>query len=138
MIYFAVCIKCRLVTWRWQAKRGREPGDLAKIAIGYLITALANLMMMIPAARADHGATVSVLWPISSLRTQARFSAYSRVSRMERSVPCRSWMRPRLMYAGMKSAFKAMARSRAWRAGSSCSASARATAWLNSTAYSSG
>jgi proton-dependent oligopeptide transporter, POT family len=54
-----------IALWRWQAKRGREPGDMGKIAIGYLITALSNAMMMIPAARADHGATVGVIWPIA-------------------------------------------------------------------------
>jgi POT family proton-dependent oligopeptide transporter len=54
-----------IALWRWQAKRGREPGDMGKIAIGYFITALANAMMMIPAARADHGATVGVIWPIA-------------------------------------------------------------------------
>ncbi|HSO36949.1 MAG TPA: peptide MFS transporter [Labilithrix sp.] len=54
-----------IALWRWQAKRGREPGDMGKIAIGYLLTALANVMMMIPAGRADHGATVGVFWPIA-------------------------------------------------------------------------
>jgi proton-dependent oligopeptide transporter, POT family len=54
-----------IALWRWQAKRGREPSDLGKIAIGYLITALANLMMVLPASRADHGAVVSVAWPIA-------------------------------------------------------------------------
>lgn len=64
-LFCIIVVPPLIALWRWQAKRGREPGDLGKIAIGYLITALANLMMMIPASRADHGATVSVLWPIS-------------------------------------------------------------------------
>jgi POT family proton-dependent oligopeptide transporter len=49
--------------WRWQARRGREPDDLGKIAIGYAITAVANLIMVLPAHWADGGATVSALWP---------------------------------------------------------------------------
>jgi POT family proton-dependent oligopeptide transporter len=52
--------------WRWQSKRGREPGDMGKIAIGYLITALANLAMILPAYWVDNGATgVSALWPVA-------------------------------------------------------------------------
>lgn len=50
--------------WRFQGKRGAEPGDLGKIAIGYLITATANFVMVLPASWADGGASVSALWPI--------------------------------------------------------------------------
>lgn len=49
--------------WRRQARRDREPDDLGKIAIGYAITALANLIMVLPAHWADGGAHVSALWP---------------------------------------------------------------------------
>lgn len=54
-----------IALWRWQGKRGREPGDLGKIAIGYLITALANLLMVLPAGWVDNGATVSAWWPVA-------------------------------------------------------------------------
>jgi POT family proton-dependent oligopeptide transporter len=51
--------------WAGQAKRGREPGDMSKVMIGYLLTALANLLIIWPAMRADAGETVSVIWPIA-------------------------------------------------------------------------
>lgn len=54
-----------IALWRWQARRGREPGDMGKIAIGYLITALANALMIVPAGWADDGANVSVWWPVA-------------------------------------------------------------------------
>ncbi len=49
--------------WKWQGKRGSEPGDLSKIATGYLIIAGANLMMTLPAGWADGGENVSPAWP---------------------------------------------------------------------------
>jgi POT family proton-dependent oligopeptide transporter len=51
--------------WRWQGKRGREPGDLGKVAIGYLITAFANLLLALPAARTDAGETIGLFWPVA-------------------------------------------------------------------------
>lgn len=49
--------------WRWQAERGREPGDMGKIAIGYLLTAVANLIMLVPLSRAGDGQPMHMLWP---------------------------------------------------------------------------
>ncbi len=57
--------------WRWQAKRGGEPGDTRKIAIGYLLSALANVVLLWPASRADHGGVVSVAWPIANYAINA-------------------------------------------------------------------
>jgi POT family proton-dependent oligopeptide transporter len=54
-----------VMLWRWQARRGREPDDMHKIAIGYLVTAFASLLMVIPAARIDAGAaSVGLAWPV--------------------------------------------------------------------------
>ena len=51
--------------WGWQARRGREPGELHKIGIGYLLTALANVLMVIPAMRVDAGGTIGMVWPVA-------------------------------------------------------------------------
>ena len=64
--FFCIIVVPPLIAlWRWQERRGREPGDMGKIAIGYLITAAANLVMVVPTLRADAGAMVSVVWPLS-------------------------------------------------------------------------
>jgi POT family proton-dependent oligopeptide transporter len=51
--------------WKQQERRGREPGEQGKIAIGYLLTAFASLLMIIPAGWVDHdpAAKVSIIWP---------------------------------------------------------------------------
>ena len=59
-----VFVPLLIALWRRQAKRGREPGEMGKIAIGYLLTAIANVLFMLPASWADGGATVSVFWPL--------------------------------------------------------------------------
>jgi POT family proton-dependent oligopeptide transporter len=48
--------------WRWQAKRGREPGEITKIAIGAAMAAAANLLL---AAAALSGGSVSAIWPVT-------------------------------------------------------------------------
>jgi POT family proton-dependent oligopeptide transporter len=64
--YCIVLVPPLIAFWQWQSRRGREPGDMGKIAIGYLITAIANLVIMIPAYWVDQGATgVSPLWPVA-------------------------------------------------------------------------
>ena len=35
-----------VLLWRWQAKRGREPGDIAKIGIGSALTGASALFMV--------------------------------------------------------------------------------------------
>ncbi|CAN5449654.1 peptide MFS transporter [soil metagenome] len=51
--------------WKRQERRGSEPGEMGKVAIGYLLTALANLLMLVPSAwvDADPAAKVSIIWP---------------------------------------------------------------------------
>jgi len=54
-----------IALWKWQERRGREPGEHGKIAIGYLLSAVTNLLMLIPASRIDHdpATKVSMIWP---------------------------------------------------------------------------
>jgi POT family proton-dependent oligopeptide transporter len=63
-IFCILVVPPLVALWRWQSSRGREPGDVTKIAIGYAITALANLLMMIPAQWAQDGQPVSAAWPM--------------------------------------------------------------------------
>lgn len=53
--------------WRWQQRRGREPSDPVKLVIGYMLMALANLVMVVPSYWIDVNPSlkVSVLWPIA-------------------------------------------------------------------------
>ena len=55
-----------IMLWKWQERRGREPGELGKISIGYLLTALGSLLMVVPAMWSDGDAAtrVSIGWPI--------------------------------------------------------------------------
>ena len=65
--FFCIVLVPPLVRlWRNQSRRGREPGDLGKIAIGFLVTALANFALMLPAGwvDADPSAKISMLWPV--------------------------------------------------------------------------
>jgi POT family proton-dependent oligopeptide transporter len=58
-----MCVPLLFALWRWQAGRGSEPGDLGKIAIGALITMVANLLLTIGCLTG--GRHVSVLWPLA-------------------------------------------------------------------------
>jgi POT family proton-dependent oligopeptide transporter len=63
--FFCILVVPPLIwLWKRQNARGREPGDMGKIAIGFLITAIANAVTMLPAHWADEGATVSMGWPV--------------------------------------------------------------------------
>jgi len=48
--------------WGWQSRMVREPPPVIKMAIGCVFLAVANAVMLIPAAAADHGEKISVLW----------------------------------------------------------------------------
>ena len=54
-----------ILLWKRQERRGREPGEQGKIAIGYLLTALASLLMVVPGSWIDHdpASRFSMLWP---------------------------------------------------------------------------
>lgn len=55
-----------IALWRGQNRRGTEPGDQGKIAIGYLLTALPCLLLLIPAGwiDADPALKISIAWPV--------------------------------------------------------------------------
>ena len=64
-LFCVILVPPLVMWWRWQARRGREPDDLQKIAWGYLITAIASALMVLPAMRIDStGATVGIVWPV--------------------------------------------------------------------------
>jgi len=53
-----------IALWRWQAARGREPGDLPKVAAGCLIFAATLSLLSIGELVAGPGAKVAVIWPL--------------------------------------------------------------------------
>jgi POT family proton-dependent oligopeptide transporter len=57
--------------WRALDLRSCEPSDAGKVAIGYLVTGLANVMLAVPAARVDAGNVVGIVWPILFFATNA-------------------------------------------------------------------
>jgi proton-dependent oligopeptide transporter, POT family len=54
-----------LALWRWQASRGQEPDDLAKVATGCLIFAGATVLLAMAPLLAGTHARVSLMWPIA-------------------------------------------------------------------------
>lgn len=50
--------------WQWQARRGKEPGDFGKMAIGAAIMACAMLALAAGAVQAAGGGKASILWPV--------------------------------------------------------------------------
>jgi len=58
-----VAVPPLVALWRWQARRGREPGDVAKIGIGSALTGVSALVLAAGAALAGTGA-VAVWWPL--------------------------------------------------------------------------
>ena len=51
--------------WAWQAKRGKEPSTIVKMALGCLGVALANLVMVGAAWDTDVGQKASALWLVA-------------------------------------------------------------------------
>ncbi|KUO56284.1 MAG: hypothetical protein APF82_03905 [Sphingomonadales bacterium BRH_c42] len=50
--------------WQWQARRGSEPGDLGKMAIGAVIMACAMLALAAGATLSGEGNKASIVWPV--------------------------------------------------------------------------
>jgi POT family proton-dependent oligopeptide transporter len=50
--------------WQWQAKRGREPGDVAKIGIGSALTGLSAAILAIGCLLPGPDGRVAVYWPL--------------------------------------------------------------------------
>ncbi|HEV7289976.1 peptide MFS transporter [Sphingomonas sp.] len=63
-LFCILAVPVLIALWRWQARRGREAGEMAKLTIGYLIIAVANVMMVVPAGWADRGESVGAIWPV--------------------------------------------------------------------------
>ena len=51
--------------WRWQAKRRREPGDVAKIGIGAALTGASALFMVAGALSPGADGRAAVYWPLA-------------------------------------------------------------------------
>ena len=56
--------------WSWQARRGREPAPVTKMAIGCLATAACFGLLAIAGLGIDRGAHVSILWLVAALAFQ--------------------------------------------------------------------
>ena len=55
-----------LALWAWQARRGGEPDDLAKIAIGAGLAAASSALLVVAAMLAARHGSVSFLWPFAA------------------------------------------------------------------------
>jgi POT family proton-dependent oligopeptide transporter len=53
-----------LALWAWQARRGKEPDDFGKMAIGAACMAISMLAMTAGAATSGSDGQASVLWPV--------------------------------------------------------------------------
>lgn len=54
-----------IALWAWQARRGSEPGSIAKVAIGLAITGASALLLAAGCLFADANGRVSVLWALA-------------------------------------------------------------------------
>jgi proton-dependent oligopeptide transporter, POT family len=52
--------------WAWQARRGREPSSLTKMAIGCVLLGLGFVVMIVASAGMAPGAQLSILWLVAS------------------------------------------------------------------------
>lgn len=59
-----VVVPVLIVLWQWQARRGSEPGDFGKMAIGAGIMACAMLALAAGAALSGEGHKASIVWPV--------------------------------------------------------------------------
>ena len=54
-----------LAVWRWQARRGREPGEFGKMAIGCVIFGVSTLLLALATYFPNANGRVSLLWAIA-------------------------------------------------------------------------
>ena len=54
-----------LAVWRWQASRGREPGEFGKMAIGCVIFGASTMLLALATFFAGPGGKSSLLWAIA-------------------------------------------------------------------------
>lgn len=68
-----------IILWKRQERRGLEPAEMGKIAIGFLLIAIGNIIMLAPSGWIDDdpAARVSIVWPfLSSLLNAIGFLYY--------------------------------------------------------------
>jgi len=65
-----------IALWAWQARRGREPAPVTKMAMGCAATAACFGLLVIPALAIDRGEQVSVLWLFGALILQTLGELY--------------------------------------------------------------
>ena len=61
--FSVIAVPPLVMLWRWQAKRGREPDDVAKIGIGMALTGASALFMVAGSLIAGTDGHASVWWP---------------------------------------------------------------------------
>jgi POT family proton-dependent oligopeptide transporter len=59
-----ICLPPMLMFWRWQAARGKEPGEFVKAAIGCFIFAAATLWLAAAGISADGAGRSPILWAV--------------------------------------------------------------------------
>lgn len=60
-----ICLPPMLAFWRWQAARGKEPGEFAKAGIGCLIFAASTLLLAVAGFAADASGRSPLLWAVA-------------------------------------------------------------------------
>jgi POT family proton-dependent oligopeptide transporter len=60
-----VCLPPMVMLWRWQAKRGREPNEFTKMAIGCWIFGASTLLLAAASAMAGATGRASILWAVA-------------------------------------------------------------------------
>ena len=60
-----ICLPPMLIFWRWQAARGREPGEFVKIAIGCFIFAASTLWLAAASLVLDSHGRTPLLWAVA-------------------------------------------------------------------------
>jgi len=61
-----VAVPPLVALWRWQAKRGREPGDMGKIGLGSMLTGVSASVITLGCILTPAGSRVAVYWPLIS------------------------------------------------------------------------
>jgi POT family proton-dependent oligopeptide transporter len=60
-----VCLPPMLMFWRWQAARGREPNEFAKMAIGCFVFGASTMLLAVANFFPDANGKASLLWSVA-------------------------------------------------------------------------
>jgi POT family proton-dependent oligopeptide transporter len=60
-----ICLPPMLMFWRWQAARGREPGEFTKAGIGCFIFAAGTMLLAVAGFDADASGRSPLLWAVA-------------------------------------------------------------------------